>query len=169
MKIIEGNIVDTTWREVGSFSENQARQSMSKLGERQTELLSFVTTSMEELRPEAIELGIYIFFVIYRMFEKSTKVKFKRISAKKMISVFKSNEEMLSKLDIAHDKFIEKIGKIEISKQPFVMKYLVEAIMEADQDLDPVFLSEGEIGSIFLILKTVVDVLDATLNKGSRN
>lgn len=168
MKIITEKIVDTTWPEVATYSDMQARQAMAKLGERQTELLAFVSTSMEELCPGAAEIGMYVFFVVYRMFEKSCKTKMKRISANKIVLVYESNGEMILNLEGAHDRFFERVSEIGTAKQPHVMRYILEAIMEADQDPDPVYLSEDEIGSLFLILKTVTDVLDIALNKTSR-
>lgn len=107
--MIKEEIVEATWQEVGSFSVKQAKQGMMKLGARQADLLTFVTVSMDELRPKAIELGTYVFFVVYRMFETSSKVKLKRISA------YEKNEEMLQRLEGAHDRFFERIGEIETS------------------------------------------------------
>ena len=99
------------------------------------------------------------------MFEKSSSVKLKRISANKIMSVFEKNEEILLRLDGNHDKFFERIVKIEASKQPNVMRYVLEVIMEAGDEPDPVFLSEDDIGSMYLTLKTAIDVLDKVLSK----
>jgi hypothetical protein len=43
------------------------------------------------------------------------------------------------------------------------MRYLVETLIEAPDGEDPVFLTEEEIGALFLVLKTVVDVLDHSI------
>ena len=63
MKIIGEDIVEATWQEVESLNENQARQRMARLGDRQTYLLTFVSTSMDELNADAMELGIYVFML----------------------------------------------------------------------------------------------------------
>jgi len=168
VNVISDDLVESTWQEVGSFDENKARKMMMKLGDRQTDLLTFVTTSMEDLQKDAIELGVYVFYVVYRIFEKSCKTKIKRISANKIISAYEKNESMLLRLEGAHDRFFERVSEVETSKQPYVIKYVLDAIMEADKGPDPVFLSEESIGSIFLILKTVVDVLDRALTISNR-
>jgi hypothetical protein len=40
------------------------------------------------------------------------------------------------------------------------MRYVVETLIEAPEEEDPVALSDEDIGFLFLLLKTVVDVLD---------
>ena len=40
------------------------------------------------------------------------------------------------------------------------MKYVVDAIMEDDEGEDTVALTEEQKGFLFLLLKTVIDVLD---------
>ena len=168
MTIIEENIIEATLREVAGFNEIQSQQQMKKLGARQSDLLAFITTSVEDMRPDAAEVCVYVFFIIYRIFEKSSTAKLKRISAKKIISAYEKNEQMLLKLDGAHDKFFERSGEIKVSNQPNVMRYALEALME-DDEADSVNLTEDEIGSIFLILMTAIDVLDKMLSKATRN
>jgi len=65
----------------------------------------------------------------------------------------------MESLEGAHDKFLERIAEVQLAGQPYVMKYVVEAIME-DSEEDPVELTEEDIGYLFLLLKTVVDLLD---------
>ena len=44
--------------------------------------------------------------------------------------------------------------------QPYVMKYVVDTLFEAPEDEDPIELTEEDIGFLFLLFKTVIDVLD---------
>ena len=60
-------------------------------------------------------------------------------------------------------KFVERVAKVEASRQPFVMRYMVETLIDAPDDEDPVALTEEETGALFLVLKTVVDVLDHSI------
>ena len=53
--------------------------------------------------------------------------------------------------------------------EPEVMRYVVEAVMEAGDDPDdPVELTEEEEGMLFLVLKTVVDLLHKAGGRGRR-
>jgi hypothetical protein len=40
------------------------------------------------------------------------------------------------------------------------MKYVTETLIEAPEEEDPVLLTEDDTGHLFLIFKTVVDVLN---------
>ncbi len=159
MKIIEKTVVASTWKEVAALNENTAKQRMVKLGARQTDLLSFVTTAVEELKQDVLELGVYIFYVVYRMFEKSCKTKLKRISSNKIAAAYEKNETLLLTLDGSHNDLYAQIANIEITKQPHVIRYVLDTLFETDEDPEPITLSDVEIGTLFLILKTVVDVL----------
>ena len=49
---------------------------------------------------------------------------------------------------------------VQTSRQPYVVRYLVDALMEEDEGEDAVELTEEQKGLLFLSLKTVIDVLD---------
>ena len=52
---------------------------------------------------------------------------------------------------------------MQLSSQPYVMKYVVETLIEAPEEENPVALTDEDTGFLFLLLKTVVDVLDSEL------
>ena len=168
MTAIDEELVEVTWKEVASFSPSRARAEMLKLGKKQSNLLAFVTTFLEEIRPEASELGVYMFFVVHRMFEKAERSKLKRISAKRISETYDRNEALLMKLHGAHDRFFERVVKVEVASQPHVIKYVVDVLMEFGEAPDEVVLTEEETGTLFLVLKTTVAVLDEAA-RGGRN
>jgi len=67
----------------------------------------------------------------------------------------------MESLEGAHDKFFERIARVQASAQPSVIKYVVETLLEAPEEGDPVVISDEDVGFLFLLLKTVVDVLNA--------
>jgi hypothetical protein len=64
---------------------------------------------------EVKERSIDMFVVVYRMFQR------------------------------AHDKFLDRVASVQTSRQPYVLKYVVDALME-----------DGEAEDV----KTVIDALD---------
>jgi hypothetical protein len=74
-----------------------------------------VTESAKEMGQEVKERAIYMFVVVYRMFQR------------------------------AHDKFLDRVASVQTSRQPYVLKYVVDALME-----------DGEAEDV----KTVIDALD---------
>jgi hypothetical protein len=75
--------------------------------------------------------------------------KIKKISSEEIIECYEHNESLMERLKGAHEKFLDRVAMVQTSRQPYVVKYVVDALMEKDEGEDPV-----------LLLKTVIDVLD---------
>ena len=132
---------------------------MMKIGKNQPELLAFVTQLSEERGQALKELGVYLFFVVYRMFQK-TQGKIKRISSQDLIEYYEHDESLMERLEGAHERFLDRVARIQISKQPFVTKYVIDALMEDEEAADASDLTNEGKGFLFILLKTVIDVLD---------
>src|SRR4030042_5457418 len=150
MEPISEKFVEKTWQEVAGFSTNRAIKEMQKMGKNQPDLLAFLMALIEDMDPEVRELAIYIAFVVYRIFEGSQN-KIKKITSKEIIDCYENKEDLMGKLEEADEKFIDRIARIQISKQPYVMKYVVEALMESSEE-DDVDLSDEDKGFLFLLL-----------------
>jgi hypothetical protein len=160
MEPIPEAIVDKTWQEVAGFSPDRAKKEMMKIGNSQPGLLAFVTESAKEMGQEVRELAIYMFLVVYRMFQKAYG-KIKKISSEEIIKCYEHNESLMERLEGAHDKFLDRVASVQTSRQPYVVNYVVDALMEKDDEgEDAVALTEEQKGFLFLLLKTVIDVLD---------
>jgi hypothetical protein len=159
MEPIPEAIVEKTWQEVSGFSPDRAKKEMMKIGNSQPELLAFVTESSKEMGQEVRELAIYMFIVVYRMFQKAHG-KIKKISSDEIIECYEHNEGLMERLEGAHEKFLDRIASVQTFRQPHVVKYVVDALMEEDEGEDAVPLTEEQKGFLFLLLKTVIDVLD---------
>lgn len=163
MESISEELVEETWQKFASFSPERAQTEMIKVSKNQPNLLAFMMEFTQELDQEVRELAIYMFYVICRMFQKSSEKKIKRIPAEEIINCYEKNEHLIENLEGAHEKFLERIAGIQLSGQPYVMKYVVETLVEAQEGEDPVALTGEDIGYLFLSLKTVVDLLDKTV------
>lgn len=163
MHPIPDELVEQTWQEVADFSPRRAEREMEKVAHKQRELLGFIAAYTEDLSQEAAELAFYMFFTLYRMFQKSACGEIGSLRGHLIEECLDQNEGMLERLEGAHAKFVERVARVESSHQPSVMRYLVETLIEAPEGDDPVYLTEEEIGMLFLVLKTVVDVLDQAI------
>lgn len=159
MSEIPEEIVSSTWQAVAAISEKQAHREIEKAGREQSELLAFVLGSVSDCRPQAQELAVYLYFVIYQIFKNATKRRLRPIMESQIERGISGNEERLARLEGAHPRFQERAALLEMSPQPFVVQYLVDAIIEAPEDEDPLELTEEESGTLFLVLKTVIDLL----------
>jgi hypothetical protein len=162
MEPISEELVEETWQDAARFTPARANKEMSKVAVSQPHLLSFMMEFTEELARQEKELAIFMFFVVYRMFQKGSGRKIKKISAEEIIECYEYNEDLMERLEGVHEKFLNRIATTEISRQPYVMKYVTETLVEAPEGEEPVPLTEEGMGVIFLLLKTVVDLLDKT-------
>jgi hypothetical protein len=66
----------------------------------------------------------------------------------------------MERLEGTNDKFLDRIADVQTSRQPYVVNYVVDALIEDDEGKDALVLTEEQKGFLFLLLKTVIDVLD---------
>ena len=153
MEPIPEELVEDTWQEVAAFDPRRADREMKRTAGRQKQIIGFLAAYSEDLSREAAELA-------YRMFSRSFGQPIRSLGGDEIEACLDQNESLLERLDGAHEKFVERVAQVESSRQPFVMRYLVETLIESDEGEDPVYLTEEESGALFLMLKTVIDVLD---------
>jgi len=159
MEPIPEAIVEKTWQEVAGFSPKKAKKELMKISNSQPDLLAFVTESSEEMGQEVRELAIFMFVVIYRMFQQAYG-RIKKISSEEVFECYQHNKVLMERLEGADETFVDRIVSVQTSKQLYVMNYVVDALMEEDEGEDALIFTEEEKGSLFLILKTVIGVLD---------
>jgi hypothetical protein len=144
MDPISEEFVEKVWRQVAEFDPDRANKEMTAMGKNQPDLLAFLMAYTDDLRAEVRELAIYIAFVVYKMFLTSSG-KIPRISSKKIMAKYDETARLVESLEGAHEKFIDRIASIQVSKQPYVMKYVLVALME-DAEEDGIRLTEEDIG-----------------------
>lgn len=157
---IPEELVEETWQEVAGFSPDRTNKEMKMLVKNQPNLLAFMMEFVQDLDQEVKELATYMFFVVYRMFQKSFGKKIKKISPEEIIVCYEKNENLIQSLEGVHEKFFDRIARVQLSEQPYVLKYVTETLMEAPEEEESVALTEEDAGFLFLLLKTMVDVLD---------
>ena len=165
MEPIDEDVVEEIWQGVAEFTPSQIKREMQKLGKEQPALLSFILEFTDEVDQEVKGLALYMFFTVYRMFQKGFGKKIKSISPDEIINCYESNEKLMQRLEGAHDKFYDRIAKTQVSEQPFIMKHILETLFEQSDDEDPVDLTDDDIGYLYLLLKTEIDILNTTTNE----
>jgi len=165
MDPLSEELVEGTWEEVALFSPARGGKEMRRLGKSQPDLLSFMMEFSEDLDQEVKELALYMFFVVYRIFETGYGKRIKRVTAEEIIECYEDNDKLVAGLEVAHDRFFERIARVQVSSQPFVIKYVVDTLFEAPEEEGAIRLTEEDSGFLFLLLKTVIDVLNKKTDK----
>ncbi len=159
--MLSEELVTETWQEVAQYSESRARKEMTRFGKQQPYLLAFAAGMVEDLSEEAQEMAIYLLFVVHRMFEKAGTVR--QVSGEMLEEQLEANSDLLEQHLESDDETLEGVAVEVSSNQPHVLRYVLEAMEEAAEERDDpeaAEFSEEESGTLFLTLKTVVDVLD---------
>jgi hypothetical protein len=157
MDPLSEEFVEKTWQQIAAFTPDRANKEMIAMGKNQPDLLAFLMAYTDDLQQEVKELAIYIAFVVYKMFLDSGGIQ--RISSRDIMAKYDENTRFMESIEGADEKFIDRIARVQVSKQPYVMKYVLEALME-DAEEDGIDLTEEDIGSLFLLFKTEIEVLD---------
>ena len=82
MEPIPEELVEETWQEVSSFASGRMIKEMEQVSKSQPELLAFMMEFVQDLDQEVKELAVYLFYVIFRMFQKSTRKRIKKVWTK---------------------------------------------------------------------------------------
>ena len=154
MEPIPEVIVDKTWQEVAGFSPDRAKKEMIKIGNSQPELLAFITEEAREMGGEVRELAIYMFLVVYRICFKRPMGRSKRFLLRETIECYEQNDGLMERLEGADEKFLDRITSVQTSRQPYVVKYVVDALMRI-MTARSCALTEEPKGFLFMLLKTV--------------
>lgn len=158
MEPLSEGFVEKTWQQIAKFTPERANKEMLAMGKSQPDLLAFLMAYTDDLQQEVKELAIYIAFVVYKMFFDSSG-KIPRISSREIMARYDENMSLMESLEEAHVKFIDRIARVQVSDQPYVMGYVLEALME-DAEEDGIDLTEEDIGSLFILFKTEIEVLE---------
>src|ERR1700690_4406451 len=129
MEPLSEEFVEKTWQGVAGFSPDKVHTEMRAMGKDQPDLLAFLMAYTDDLHQEVKELAIYIAFVVYKMFHDSGS-KIKKIPSKEIMARYDENACFLENLEGAHEKIIDRISKVSVSKQPYVIKYVLDALIE---------------------------------------
>ena len=165
MDIISEELVDEIWQDSAELDPVQGAREMQKVAKSQPDLLAFVFEFTQDLDHEVKELAMYMYYNVYKMFQESFKKRIRKISAEKVIECFERNEDFIVSLEGTHEKFYDRIARVHLSTQPYVMKYVLDSLFEMDDEEDPVELTEDDKGYLFLIFKTVIELLNEATDK----
>lgn len=160
MTLINEELIETTCEEVAALDAKALSTAMETLGRSQPNLLAFVMATCEELNSEAAELGVYVFFVVYRTFEQAAGVKLELASQAGVLEAEERNDALLATMGEADASFLNRIEEAEFSAHPAVVQYIVEVLAGYGDEDGEERLSAEEKWLLFYVLNTVVDVLD---------
>ena len=161
MSEIAVSTVDAAWEDVSKITVGRIPQEMERAARAQPELLSFILGSTEGMSAGVGELAGFIYIVLWRAFRAETSGP---IGAARSVDIqrkLEENEKALESLDGLDPQSMDPGAVAKLTSQPALLSYVIDAIAEAEEDEnEPVMMSPEEKGSLILLLKTAIDVLD---------
>ena len=165
MECITQDTVDRTWQTIAEMDPKNAADAMYDFSEAQPHLLGFVMAFAEDLDTGASELCTYMLYVVYQMFVNSSSKTIPTITDSQVEAQYKATCELLDSLHDVEDDPSDEDIEMEVQNQPYVYRYVTEALLEEDDDPnDQMEVSEEEFGEIFMMMKTVIDAVDSATN-----
>ena len=93
----------------------------------------------------------------------------KPVTAGAIQRMLEHNERELMSLDGTDPRQIDEASLARLTRQPAVLRYVIEALAEAEEDEDDqIVMSPEEKGSLVLLLKTAIDTLDEARERPGR-
>jgi hypothetical protein len=160
-QLVSSGLIEDVWRTIGASSSATIRKLQKQCGKEQEELTGFLLAFTSDLRPEALGLALYIHLVVVQAFRQSGG-KFRRIRPGRIERTWQANCAFIDDLKVRGHTRSPFCLEPDLTKEPAVMQYVVDALCEEDEE--PVELSTEEFWHILRVLKTVADCLhDASI------
>ncbi|MGE0633925.1 MAG: hypothetical protein AB7O96_16040 [Pseudobdellovibrionaceae bacterium] len=152
--------VEKIWTEIGSIQGKSKVDSLAKsFFKKQGDLAEYILAMTEDLGEEAHGLAFYLGIVIWSCYDRYFQGNLKKINDKTILKIHEKFESELDKLEFVDERFIEKRIKNKSDyTQPSILKYIVEALFENDDE--ELNLTSDQQGMIFIILSTQMKCLD---------
>jgi hypothetical protein len=160
MNTISTEIVERTWKEMSTMSPVNHPKLINKFAKEQPIILAYLMAVDDEMfNEDERELLLYLGVVIWKIMSRGTKL-LPSVTEKMIDDAEEKNIKMLEYLEGETETgFYETTATIlEGYNQPEVLRYVVEALMEDDEE--DVDIQEENIGMMMIYLKTVIDCFD---------
>jgi len=129
------------------------------VGKSQPEVLAFIMEMTEDLDQEIRELAIYMFFVIHRMFQNGYGKKIGKVSSDEIIACYEDNEKLLESLGAPWKILWEGSKGTDVFAALCYQIYCGDPVW-GGPGRGPYHSRRRDMGYLFLLMKTVVDVLN---------
>jgi len=160
-KSISAEVVERTWQRIAGQSVKDAQKLVNRMSKEQPVVLAYLMAVDNDIfnqseREVLLFLGVVVWQIMLQGTRPLPKVT-EKILDKAEAGNLKMAEYLRGETEAGFEEATRKI--IGSYKQPEVLRYVVEAIMEDTEESSPI--REENKGIMFLDLKTVIDCFDA--------
>ncbi|MEZ4713012.1 MAG: hypothetical protein R3A44_37835 [Caldilineaceae bacterium] len=157
--MISEQIVTETWQGMDGMSESNAAMLIDQMRREQPVVMMYLLAASEQsFELEEGQAVFYIGIVIWLIMRKG-KPRLRKVGEKLLERTIQQNETQLEELSADPDADLMMAATTMTYPEPEVLRYIVEALMEPDEEVE---FTEDEMGLAFMILKNVLDALIAS-------
>lgn len=133
--------------------------SAERLLEDQPELLAFLLAGTAQLGAEARAVGVFLGDVVFETFRQAGR-ETRAVPTVDFVTALRGNREMALRVGQAHDRFAERyLRNSRVLRQPALIRFITGVLLEPGGAC-PHDIPRDELGPLFIVLKSVIDVLD---------
>lgn len=162
METLSAEIVETTWRKMAAMPLDEMPELMERLENEQPEIMAFLMAiDADLLNQDERELLFYLGMVVWQIMRQGTP-RPKRVSVKHLEELITRTEQIVETFmnESAGDFMVTMSRAIKAHHQIHVLRYVVEALFEVDEDAEYTAMREEMKGVVFKNLKIVLEALD---------
>ena len=162
MQTIAAEIVEDTWKKMAAMPLDEMPKLMECMESEQPEIMAFLMAiDGDVLNQDERELLFYLGLVVWQIMRQGTP-RPKRVGAKRLDELMVSTEKVVEKFmnESVGDFMVLMSRAIKEHHQINVLRYIVEALFEVDDDTEYTETREEMKGVVFKNLKIVLDALD---------
>lgn len=162
MQRIDNEIIERTWESMNYLTLDESMVLVNQMTKEHPLIVAYLMTAGEDfLTREERELLIYLGMVVWKIMTKLSG-PLPAVTNEILENAEDRNIRMLEYLEGEPDEeFLNTVGiLVENYNQSEILRYVVEAIIEDDDDA--VYISDQAKGIMLLCIKTVIDSFDKT-------
>jgi hypothetical protein len=162
--MIPEDVVTAVWQRMASVSPVQIPKLVDQMTREQPQILAYLMAASEsELEEDEAEIVFYIGVVVWQIMREN-QPGIRKVTESLLDDVEAENEKSLRKLEQdSPGDFVSAVKKFTNDyPEPEVLRYVVEALIEEDEEEDSGSVSEENLGLAFITLKNVLDALIAS-------
>lgn len=161
MKPITQEIVEKTWQKISGLEDEKMALLRAQMDQEQPGVLSYLMAAGDDLLNEdERELLLYLGTVVWQIMLQGSR-SLRRVTIPQL--EFAENANFSTLDDLSGESPADLIAAVEEMvasySQPEVLKYVIEALMEEDDE--EIDITEDGKGLMLIYLKTVIDCFDA--------
>jgi hypothetical protein len=166
--MISADTVTQTWQSMAQTSLSDVPDLMAGMRDRQPVVLAYLLSAdgLDFDRNE-LERILYIGMVVWQIMRQG-EGRLLKVTRKRIIQAEEANYDFLERIEAASEEDLVQLTEemMQDYPEPHVLRYILEAIMEEEEDPEGTPMREDYKGLAFVYLKTVLDAFIAAARPG---